>query len=65
MLGLRSIVQMKSFKSVEETRGYTRTVHTRTRRALPHHTSLVGQGQAVGSYVLWNSEYHLLRIPQC
>ena len=37
MLGLRSIVQIESFKSVEETRGYTRTVHTRTQRALPRH----------------------------
>jgi hypothetical protein len=45
MLGLRSIVHIKSFKSLEETRGYTRTVHIRIRRALPRHTSICGRGR--------------------
>jgi predicted HTH transcriptional regulator len=41
------------------------TVHTRTRRALPHHTNLVWQGQAAVSYTLWNPRHLLLRIPRC
>jgi predicted HTH transcriptional regulator len=38
------------------------TVHTRTWRAPPRHTSLVWHGQRVGAYTLWNPRHLLLRI---